>query len=138
MIQLNQRVGLIIFVLIICTLLLGGCSSSSSSEENNDDDPDISFNSGNIAPGETFSYTFSEEGSFEYYCEIHAPNMQGEITISSSTSSAERDTVLMQNDSFLPGNITVEPGTEIIWLNDQGHDHTVMSGNPASGGGPDY
>jgi len=38
------------------------------------------FDSGNLAPGDTFQYTFEQSGSLEYYCKIH-PSMVGEITI---------------------------------------------------------
>lgn len=33
---------------------------------------DESFVSGAIAPGESYSYTFTEPGAFTYYCEYHA------------------------------------------------------------------
>lgn len=38
------------------------------------------FDSGNIADGESFSYTFDEAGTYEYYCTIH-PSMEGEVTV---------------------------------------------------------
>ena len=38
------------------------------------------FNSGNIAPGSTFSYTFNSAGSYAYHCTIH-PNMKGTILV---------------------------------------------------------
>lgn len=38
------------------------------------------FDSGNIAQGKTFSYTFDEVGIFEYLCTIH-PYMQGKIIV---------------------------------------------------------
>jgi len=41
---------------------------------------DNSFDSGNLAPGETFRYTFEQSGASEYYCKIH-PSMVGKITI---------------------------------------------------------
>jgi plastocyanin len=41
---------------------------------------DGSFQSGNIDPGGTFSFTFSTPGTFNYHCEIHA-NMTASITV---------------------------------------------------------
>ncbi|MFC1873389.1 plastocyanin/azurin family copper-binding protein [Chloroflexota bacterium] len=41
---------------------------------------DNSFDSGNLAPGENFRYTFEQSGALEYYCKIH-PSMVGKITI---------------------------------------------------------
>ncbi len=53
---------------------------------NNDASPhtvtanDGSFYSGNMAPGETFTYTFSKPGVYEYHCTYH-PWMVGTITV---------------------------------------------------------
>ena len=41
---------------------------------------DGSFNSGSIAPGATFSKTFSNAGTFVYHCTIH-PGMVGTVTV---------------------------------------------------------
>lgn len=41
---------------------------------------DVSFNSGNIAPGGTFTHTFVGTGTVAYHCSIH-PTMQGTIQI---------------------------------------------------------
>ncbi len=39
------------------------------------------FDSGNIAAGGTFNYTFDSTGTYQYYCRIHADIMQGTITV---------------------------------------------------------
>lgn len=41
---------------------------------------DESFDSGNIAPGSSFSRTFSVKGTFSYHCTIH-PNMLGKVVV---------------------------------------------------------
>jgi plastocyanin len=41
---------------------------------------DVSFNSGNIAPGGTFTHTFVATGTFTYHCSIH-PTMHGTIQV---------------------------------------------------------
>ena len=41
---------------------------------------DKSFNSGNLAKGKTFSYTFKNIGKYAYACSIH-PFMQAAITV---------------------------------------------------------
>ena len=41
---------------------------------------DNSFDSGSLSGGDTFSYTFEERGSFEYYCVLH-PYMTGKVTV---------------------------------------------------------
>lgn len=43
-------------------------------------DDDRTFDSGNIAPGERYSYTFGVAGTFPYFCQYH-PNMKGTITV---------------------------------------------------------
>ncbi|MCL5030179.1 MAG: cupredoxin domain-containing protein [Bacteroidetes bacterium] len=39
------------------------------------------FDSGNVASGGTFNYTFDSTGTFQYYCRIHADIMQGTIVV---------------------------------------------------------
>lgn len=36
--------------------------------------------SGDIAPGQTYSFTFNKTGSFQYHCSIH-PSMRGTIVV---------------------------------------------------------
>ena len=48
------------------------------------------WDSGTLQPGESYSFTFDEPGSYSYFCEIH-PDMTGTINVSESeetTSSA--------------------------------------------------
>lgn len=45
-------------------------------------DPDGSWDSGELIPGESFSYVFSAEGVFEYFCIPHCDlGMTGRITV---------------------------------------------------------
>ncbi len=39
-----------------------------------------SFDSGNLAPGETFSFTFETAGTYTYKCNVH-PSMTGTIIV---------------------------------------------------------
>ena len=48
------------------------------------------FDSGLIAPGKTFTFTFKNAGTYNYFCQVH-PWMMGEVVVGSSaatTSSA--------------------------------------------------
>ena len=45
------------------------------------------WDSGTITPGGTFNFTFSEPGTFPYFCSIHN-NMRGTITVTGSAASA--------------------------------------------------
>ena len=38
------------------------------------------FDSGNLASGATYSHTFTQAGTYQYYCVIH-PNMKGTLTV---------------------------------------------------------
>ena len=48
------------------------------------------FDSGSIAPGKTFSYTFTADdvGTVKYFCQVH-PWMVGEVTVSSSQTAQQ-------------------------------------------------
>jgi len=41
---------------------------------------DKSFDSGSLSLNDTFSYTFEQSGTFEYYCTIH-PYMEGKVVV---------------------------------------------------------
>lgn len=41
---------------------------------------DGEWDSGTLAGGEAFEFTFSEPGTFEYFCAIH-PSMTGSVTV---------------------------------------------------------
>lgn len=43
--------------------------------------PDGTFDSGILANGQSFSFTFEKAGDYQYYCMLH-PNMVGMITVS--------------------------------------------------------
>lgn len=119
-----------IAITLIALLTFMGCDSTNSDSEA--DPPPVSFSSGTIAPGEIFSYTFEEEETVDYYCTIHTPNMTGQITVTSSADATESDTVSMENDQFVPENLEVAPNTEVVWVNNQNHDHTIKTGTPSS------
>jgi len=41
---------------------------------------DDRFNSGDLAPGDTYSFTFEDTGTYDYFCIPH-PGMEGTITV---------------------------------------------------------
>lgn len=118
------------FILVVC--MVSACQTDSEPGS------EVSFQSGNIAPGNTFSYTFEKEGTVEYYCRIHAPNMQGVVSVSAGAATSGQDTVRMSNNQFNPNQITVAPNTEIVWINEGNEVHTVVSGNPPTSGNGGY
>lgn len=45
------------------------------------EEPDGTFDSGEIAKGDTFEFTFEEPGTYPYFCAIHPATMRGEIRV---------------------------------------------------------
>jgi plastocyanin len=43
--------------------------------------PDGRFDSGDISKGETFEFTFTEAGTYPYFCRLHPATMRGEILV---------------------------------------------------------
>lgn len=48
---------------------------------------DGSFNSGDIKPGDSWTYTFSTAGTFSYYCIYHSSWMKGTIVVEALSNS---------------------------------------------------
>jgi plastocyanin len=46
-----------------------------------DTHPDGVFDSGELAKGEEFSFTFEQAGNFEYFCGIHPATMQARVRV---------------------------------------------------------
>jgi len=44
------------------------------------------FDSGNLANGQSYNYTFNQAGSFPYHCSIH-PSMKGTIVVTTGAPS---------------------------------------------------
>lgn len=43
--------------------------------------PDGQFDSGDLANGDSFEFTFSEPGTYPYFCSLHPATMRGEIRV---------------------------------------------------------
>ncbi|MFQ5605134.1 MAG: cupredoxin domain-containing protein [bacterium] len=85
------------------------------------------WDSGTINKGETYSWIVPEEtqsgASYPYYCVFHGAKggigMAGLINIDDGTGTPLSDTVnvSMKDNFFSPKDVTVEPGTTILWKN---------------------
>lgn len=118
---------------VMLSLFAIGCTDDSTGSDNGE-----MFDSGLLSTGASFSYTFEEEGIYNYYCQNHEPDMTGNITVSNSAESSSQDTVRMQDLEFMPSQITVTPNTTIVWVNDDDVQHTVTSGSPSQNDGGGY
>jgi plastocyanin len=41
--------------------------------------PDGRFDSGELATGKTFTFTFDQPGTYPYFCAVHPATMRGEV-----------------------------------------------------------
>ncbi|MHB8605123.1 MAG: cupredoxin domain-containing protein [Thermoplasmatota archaeon] len=96
------------------------------------------FDSGHIAAGVTFSFTFTDPGTFTYTCTIH-PAMKGKIVVTSDAGDGTRP-VDIQNSAF-PDTVTIAKGMTVTWTNKDSFAHTVTSdtqGNAAGTATPGF
>ncbi|MDJ0314624.1 galactose oxidase-like domain-containing protein [Arthrobacter sp. H35-D1] len=81
-------------------------------------------------PQETFAHTFTTLGVVAYHCKIHGPTMSGMVTVDPTATAGDR-AVDIKDNSFVPANVSVRPGSKVVWTLTQNFDHIVY----APGGG---
>jgi plastocyanin len=96
---------------------------------------DGAFESPDVAPGQRWSYTFLEPGTFNYHCGVHPQAMTGQIIVTGKPVKPAPDKVRVEivepdpNDDqswgYKPAEITIETGTTVTWVNNGAQDHTV-------------
>jgi plastocyanin len=103
------------------------------------------FDSGNLEPGQAFTFSFSALGTYAYRDERdpEATAFHGTVTVTTSPSGTPAPgatatpapqaaaEVRMANSTFRPASLTVDAGTAVRFVNDDDRDHTVT----ASAGG---
>lgn len=104
------------------------------------------FDTGNIEAGQSGSVTLNTEGTYSYVDERDASNSayHGTIVVSSSAPSPTTTTtvaggggggggpveVRMAGRRFAPASVTIAAGGSVLFINDDGRDHTATgSGN---------
>jgi plastocyanin len=102
---------------------------------------DETFDSGVMQDGVSFSVTFSEPGSFDYFCAIH-PSMTGTVVVREPAAPSEAvdagasttpdaaatiTEVSVVDVAFQPADIEVPAGTTVEWTNDDPFAHTVTA-----------
>ncbi len=89
------------------------------------------FDSGNLDPGESFSFTFVLEGTYQYIDGRNPDlsNYWGTIIVQSGDEppSPPIADVFMANRIFSPPSVTIQVGDTVTFLNDDGRDHTVTA-----------
>jgi plastocyanin len=68
------------------------------------------WDSGTLQPGESFSFTFDEPGSYAYFCEIH-PDMTATVNVSESDDAmtASPATTTMSPTASASATVTASP-----------------------------
>jgi len=76
------------------------------------------FDSGNLAFGETFQFTFNTPGSFNYFCEIH-PSMRGQIVVTAQSPDAQEFALIHSLDEgqTYPDTLIVTRGVPVRLFN---------------------
>ncbi len=108
------------------------------------------FDSGDLEPGQSFSFTFSTEGTWQYRDERNKElsNYWGTVTVVAAATPTPAPTpppppgatpaptpapppgdVLMAGRAFNPRTLTVDAGTVVRWRNNDSREHTVTAGD---------
>lgn len=92
------------------------------------------FDSGNLESGESFSYTFSLEGSYPYFDHRDRDNAAyfGMIVVGGTSAAVDgplpaRGSISIIDKSFRPLSFSIATGGAVEWSNDDGEAHTVTS-----------
>ncbi|MGH2732983.1 MAG: galactose oxidase-like domain-containing protein [Actinomycetota bacterium] len=86
-----------------------------------------SFESPSLSQGQTFAFTFSNEGQIcRYYCRIHGPTMSGRVRVAPGGPATA--TVAASNNRFDPQDVEIGPGGTVTWRNDDESRHIVFAG----------
>lgn len=87
------------------------------------------FDSGNLASGDSFSWTPEEPGTYGYHCTYHS-SMTGTITVTDGEAGQDVE-IEIDGFAFHPENVTVTTGTTITWTNLDDTGHTVTADEDA-------
>ena len=98
------------------------------------------FDSGRVAPGARWSYTFDKPGTFSYHCGVHS-TMTGQIIVTGKPVKEENKDVRVEivepdpNDQnswgYKPKDVDIEVGTTVTWVNNGAQTHTVTDDDGA-------
>jgi FtsP/CotA-like multicopper oxidase with cupredoxin domain len=81
------------------------------------------FDSGSLNPGDTFSFTFPDEGTFEYYCKFHP--MQGRVRVTTTGPATATVNILDTPPRFELDDVTIRAGGAVTWNHGGTQAHTV-------------
>jgi len=82
---------------------------------------DGTFDSGTLTPGQSFSFTFNQEGVHDYECTLH-PGTVGTVVVGKPDSVAAD--IQIVNMQFVPDVASITVGEYVRWINFDPVDHT--------------
>jgi len=101
------------------------------------EDGPVRFDSNNLDAGDSFSFTFTVEGSYPYYDHRDRDDSAyvGMIVVGGSGAAdgplPGAGAISIIDKSFRPGSFSIATGGSIEWSNDDGEAHTVTSTDSA-------
>lgn len=104
----------------------------------------VEFDSGNMEPGESFTFRFEEVGTYQYLDDRNKDlsNYRGTIVVQATAppptatpapgatpppAPPTAAQVRMAGRAFTPRTLTVDAGSRVTFLNDDGRDHTASA-----------
>jgi plastocyanin len=108
-------------------------TNNSSEERRIDELSNHIFRSDDLAPGDTFSYTFSTPDTFYY--EEDRDDFQGTIVVSGPTPTPSgglgsvTQVYMVSGDNFSPSTVYISTGTTVRWTNNDHEQHSTSSTN---------
>lgn len=110
------------------------------------------FDSGQLSPGQSYSFSFTKAGTYYYYCQIHGSprsGMWGVVLVTGpgakqapppgggvppgqppaggAAPNPQSEQVAARDDSFAPRSLSVPVGSTVQWINEGDSSHTVTS-----------
>ncbi|WP_416144802.1 plastocyanin/azurin family copper-binding protein [Planococcus koreensis] len=77
-----------------------------------------------LSNGDKTSFVFKEEGEYSIFCEPH-PIMEMTVIVEEGADQSGEVAIDIANYAFSENNITVAPGTTIVWTNKEQLEHNV-------------
>jgi FtsP/CotA-like multicopper oxidase with cupredoxin domain/sugar lactone lactonase YvrE len=86
------------------------------------------FESLTLATGAKFEFTFPDAGEIcDYLCRIHGASMAGRVRVVDGAVQTDQH-VRIEDNRFVPADLTVTAGTKVIWTNHGENAHIVFAG----------
>jgi plastocyanin len=81
------------------------------------------FDSGLMDPGDTFSHTFPDPGTYEYVCQLHP--MLGRVRVNPTGGDATVQILDSPTSRFFPDDVSIGVGKTVTWTHAGTSQHTV-------------